>query len=97
MSDILAILAPWMATTIAIFFLITIDERRLTDDRRLRMWPSATKLSAVIVFGPISVPIHFARTRGALRGIPLGIAWMIAAGLVNGTVGFALDLALGIS
>jgi hypothetical protein len=35
--------------------------------------------SAVVVFGPLSVPIHFIRTRRSWVGLLLAILWLIGA------------------
>ena len=74
--------------TLALVFKITLglllvgfDERRIArkhPDWFLRAWPPASKLSAVVLFQEIAIVIHFARTRGWRRGVPLGLLWAVA-------------------
>lgn len=75
------------------FWLIRRDERRLTGLAAARMFLPATFWVAVVVFGPLSIPIHFVRTRRSLSGLMLGLLWLVAvlglitlAGLILGTI-----------
>ena len=60
------------------FLLIRRDERQLTGTARARRYPEATFWVAVVVFGPLSIPIHFCRTRRRWTGLVLGLAWLSA-------------------
>ena len=51
------------------------DVARLVGEQLSRSWPDASLWAAVVVFGPISVPIHFLRTRRSLLGI--GLAFVL--------------------
>ncbi len=55
------------------------DLSRLSGERLARCWPDASLWSAVVVFGPLCVPIHFIRTRRSWAGLGLGIIWLVAA------------------
>jgi hypothetical protein len=55
------------------------DLAQLTGERLARAWPDASLWLAIVVFGPISVPIHFIRTRRSLRGLATGLLWFLAA------------------
>lgn len=55
------------------------DLARLSGERLARSWPDSSLWSAVVVFGPISVPIHFIRTRRNLMGLGLGLLWLFGA------------------
>jgi len=55
------------------------DLSRLTGDRLARAWPDASLWSAVVVFGPLCVPVHFIRTRRSWLGLALGAFWLLAA------------------
>jgi hypothetical protein len=75
------------------FWLIRRDERRLTGLEAARTFLPATFWVAVVVFGPLSIPIHFVRTRRSLSGLMLGLLWLVAvlglitlAGLILGTI-----------
>ena len=58
------------------------DLARLQGDRLARAWPDASLWSAVVVFGPLCVPIHFMRTRRSLWGVMLGLLWLAGAVLL---------------
>jgi hypothetical protein len=55
------------------------DLARLRGERLARSWPDSSLWSAVVVFGPLSVPIHFIRTRRSWVGLLLAILWLIGA------------------
>jgi hypothetical protein len=58
------------------------DVRRLTGERLARAWPDASLWSAVVVFGPLCLPIHFIRTRRSWTGLGLGAFWLVCAVLL---------------
>ncbi len=51
------------------------DLAGLAGEELARAWPDASLWSAVVVFGPISVPIHFLRTRRSWFGGLLALVW----------------------
>ncbi len=55
------------------------DLRRLTGENLARSWPDASLWSAVVVFGPLSVPVHFIRTRRSWAGLGLAAFWLVCA------------------
>jgi hypothetical protein len=55
------------------------DLARLTGERWARAWPDASVWSAVVMFGPLCLPVHFIRTRRSLTGVALGIGWLVGA------------------
>lgn len=55
------------------------DLSRLSGDRLARSWPDASLWSAVVVFGPLCVPVHFIRTRRSWLGLALGAFWLLTA------------------
>jgi hypothetical protein len=55
------------------------DLSRLSGDRLARSWPDASLWSAIVVFGPLCVPVHFIRTRRGWVGLGLGAFWLLAA------------------
>jgi len=52
------------------------DMRRAPLPRYRRAWNPASFWSAVVAFGPLCIPVHFARTRRTLAGFALGVLWM---------------------
>ncbi|HEY0464954.1 MAG TPA: hypothetical protein VGC79_12120, partial [Polyangiaceae bacterium] len=42
-------------------------------ERLARAWTDASFLSAVVAFGPLALPVHFAKTRRSLTGFGLGV------------------------
>jgi hypothetical protein len=52
------------------------DLARLSGEPLSRSWPDTSLWSAVVAFGPLSVPIHFIRTRRSAWGILLGLWWL---------------------
>lgn len=52
------------------------DLARLTGERLARSWPDTSLWLAVVMFGPLSVPIHFMRTRRSLWGLCLALWWL---------------------
>jgi hypothetical protein len=55
------------------------DLGRLRGEHLARSWPDASLWSAVVVFGPLCVPIHFIRTRRSWTGLGLGTFWLLCA------------------
>ena len=92
MIEVLELVSSFVVTTVVAFALVGLDERRLArrrPDLAARGWPPASKASALVVFGPLALVVHFVRTRRSLTGAALGIA---AAAVV--LAASAADLAL---
>lgn len=51
------------------------DLRRLEPPELDRAWPAASFWSAVVVFAPLCIFVHFVKTRRSLKGVLLGVAW----------------------
>jgi hypothetical protein len=62
------------------------DERRLSAEQLARAWSPASHWAAVVVFSGLCLPVHFWRTRRSFRGVLLGLGWMLACALVQGSV-----------
>jgi hypothetical protein len=66
------------------------DMRRLPPERYARAWNVASFWSAIYAFGPLCIPVHFARTRRSVLGFLLGVLWtagvLVAIGLVSDAV-----------
>jgi hypothetical protein len=60
------------------------DMRKLPQEGLARGWNSASFWSAIVAFGPLSIPVHFVRTRRSIAGLALGVLWAAAVLLVLG-------------
>lgn len=58
--------------------LIRYDLRRLDSTRLTRAWPDTSFWVAVVVFGPLCIPVHFWKTRRSVLGLALGLLWCLA-------------------
>jgi hypothetical protein len=54
------------------------DLRHLSGEPLARSWPDASLWAAVVMFGPLCVPIHFIRTRRSWLGVGLALLWLAA-------------------
>jgi peptidoglycan biosynthesis protein MviN/MurJ (putative lipid II flippase) len=78
------------------YLIVRRDLARLSEERLARAWTPASFLSAVYAFGPLSLPVHFAKTRRSLLGFALGIGWLVLAVLAEAAVTAALGALLGV-
>jgi hypothetical protein len=84
----LGILVPW--------WILRRDLLQLDDERLGRAWTLPSFWSAIVLFGPLCLPFHFAKTRRSLRGLGLGLVWMVVAFAAIGVAAAALALLLGV-
>jgi hypothetical protein len=81
---IIELVLSWAIGVALTFVVVLFDERRMTEERLERAWPTASRNAAIVLFGILVLPFHFARTRGSfksLRGV-LGVVLGFAAGIV---------------
>jgi hypothetical protein len=83
MNEVLSLLIPWGVGVIAVHGILRRDERRMGAKLAARAWPAASRLSAIVNFGELCLPVHFVRTRRSLRGAALGVAWAVGVGLLR--------------
>jgi hypothetical protein len=88
--DLLFQLALGIAAT---SFIIRRDMRRLSPERFSRAWNTASFWNAVVVFGPVCLPVHFVRTRRTVWGLLLGLFW---AAVVTVAVGILSDALMSV-
>jgi hypothetical protein len=81
-----------MALGIALpIWIIRRDMKRLSEAVVSRCWNDASIWSAVVAFGPLSLVVHFARSRRSVLGFALGIAWAIVSVLALAALGWAFE------
>ena len=73
MSEILVVASSLILNALLPYLIVRRDLRGLSGERLARAWTDASFLSAVVGFGPLSLPIHFAKTRRSLAGFGLGV------------------------
>jgi hypothetical protein len=75
-----ALVVLQMALGIALpAWLVRWDEKRLREPALSRTWNPASFWIAVVVFGPLCLPVHFLRTRRSVAGLLLGLAALVVA------------------
>ena len=97
MFETLIVTSSLILNALLPYLIVRYDLRRLSGERLARAWTDASFLSAVIAFGPFSLPVHFTKTRRTLTGFGLGVglallslAGQAAVAALLGTV-FGLD------
>jgi hypothetical protein len=84
----LGIALPWL--------IVRRDLARLDEQRLERAWNEASFWCAIVVFGPLSLPFHFVKTRRSALGVLLGIVWMALSIAAIGLVASAISLVVGV-
>lgn len=74
-------------------WIITRDMRRLAPEERSRAWNRASFWSAVVVFGPLCLPVHFVRVHRSVRGLGRGVLSMFGAFAASALLTLLLGLA----
>jgi hypothetical protein len=90
-EEVIELVLSWLVTTTMIFAVVIGDERDLDEVQAERAWPATSRDAAIVAFGILAVPIHFARTRGDFRSLrgALGVLYGLVLGL-----GCAIGLAI---
>ena len=73
MTSVLVLVLDLILGVMLTAWVVRFDMRRLTPERLARCWNDASFWSAVVAFGPLSIPVHFARTRRSVLGFLLGV------------------------
>jgi hypothetical protein len=77
--DLLLLLLGVFLSSYFPYLIVRFDEKRLSPERLARAWNPASFWIAIVVFGPLSLPVHFTRTRRSLLGFALGLGLAAAA------------------
>jgi hypothetical protein len=80
MTSVLAVVLDLILGVVLTAWVVRFDMRRLPPERFARCWNDASFWSAIVAFGPLSIPVHFVRTRRSVVGFIIGILW--AAGVL---------------
>jgi hypothetical protein len=85
MTSVLGLVLDLILGVVLTAWVVRFDMRRLPPERFVRCWNDASFWSAVVAFGPLSIPVHFTRTRRSILGLLLGV--LVASGVVVVTAG----------
>ena len=96
MADALLVALSLVLNSLLPYLIVKRDLARLSEERLARAWPEASFLSAVLAFGPLSLPVHFTRTRRSLLGFGLGVLALVLAVAAQGLVLAGLGALLGV-
>jgi hypothetical protein len=95
-SEILVVASSLILNALLPYLIVRRDLSRLSGERLARAWTDASFLSAVVAFGPLSLPIHFSKTRRSLAGFGLGVGLAAAALAVQALAVTLLSAAFGL-
>lgn len=79
MREALVLLVSLFASIGVTAFILYFDIGRLGPREQARAWPVSSLWAAVGWFSPLCLVIHFIRTRRSLRGVLLGLGWLVGA------------------
>jgi hypothetical protein len=91
MAEIVSLVASWVVSTALVFWIVRRDEARLSPAMLARAWPTASRRVAIVYFGVLCLPVHFARTRRSLEGLVLGLAWGVGVTIIDECVGEGVE------
>ena len=96
MSETLIVTLSLVLNSLFPYLIVRRDLSRLSDERLARAWTEASFLAAVLAFGPLSLPVHFAKTRRTLFGLGLGLAFCALSVTAQGLLAALLGAVLGV-
>jgi hypothetical protein len=70
------------------------DLRRLGSAELDRTWGEASFWVAVVCFAPLSILVHFIKARRSIRGVLLGVGWMLGVVVAVWVAAAAVELLL---
>ena len=96
MSEVFILALSFVLNGALPYFVVRYDLQRLSEERLARAWPHASFLSAVFAFGPLSLPVHFTKTRRSALGFGLGLAMCVLTLLLQTLIASGLSALLGV-
>ena len=97
MPDTLIVALSLILNSLLPYLIVRRDLARLSADRLSRAWPEASFLSAVLAFGPLSLPVHFVKTRRSWAGLGLGLGFCALSVTAQGLLATLLGALLGVA
>ena len=96
MSEVFILVLSFVLNAALPYLVVRYDLKRLSELQLARAWPAASFLSAVFAFGPLSLPVHFTKTRRSVRGFGLGLLVCALTLAVQGLIATGLGALLGV-
>lgn len=79
MGEVLLYVLSFALSIAVTAIIVRRDLARLQGEELARCWPDASLWAAVVIFGPLSLPIHFLRTRRSFAGADMGLLALLVA------------------
>jgi hypothetical protein len=92
--DVLVLVTQLGLTIWLSWWVIRRDLGRLGPAELERTWGEASFWTAVVCFAPVCIPVHFVKARRSIRGLLLGLGWMIGVSVTVSAAAWALELLL---
>lgn len=77
MADVLLFSLSFALGIVVPAYVVRRDVRQLSGEQLARSWPESSFWSAVVVFGPLCVPVHFMKTRRTWFSVLLGLGYLV--------------------
>jgi hypothetical protein len=92
--DVLVLVTQLGLTISLSWWVVRRDLRRLGPTELGRTWGEASFWVAVVCFAPLCIPVHFVKARRSLRGLLLGVGWMLGVVVAVTAAAAAVELLL---
>ena len=96
MAETLIVALSLVLNALLPYLIVRRDLARLNGEPLARAWTQPSFLCAVFVFGPLSLPVHFTKTRRSLLGFGQGVLWLALSLLAEAALTAALGSAMGL-
>lgn len=96
MSEVLIVTLSLLLNALFPYLIVKRDLSRLSEIQLSHAWTEASFLSAVLAFGPLSLPVHFAKTRRSAKGLGLGVGLCAISVAAAAAIVAGLSAVLGV-